>query len=331
MISAATDSSASTAPASPGSRCPSGGIRLNRWVAWRAPAAIAARASPNRAPECPSPTRCPRATSQAMRSRPPSSSGASVTMATAGCCRSTTSRMSIASNDAASTGTARPSVRRSRSPAKQAAEVRRQAAGWAPRQAGAMKLLSRWAGRTRAEPGAGSPAQSVPTSASRTSSGAGGQATLVGQKAVTPYRGSRAAMAATVPGPSSVSSPSRPCTCTSIRPGTIQEPSASATCSCTASGGIGRSRMSTIRPPSMTIEPASVSRSGSTRRAPERISMGGGRDRRPPGPAHQARVGCGVQSACRCSLRPSSGSSSGPSAIAAACRKKVMSSRLSRR
>jgi hypothetical protein len=45
MISAATASDSRTAPTTPGDRDVSDDIRLNKWVAWWAPAAIAARAS----------------------------------------------------------------------------------------------------------------------------------------------------------------------------------------------------------------------------------------------------------------------------------------------
>ena len=59
ITSLVTSSWASTAPARPGARCASGGMRLNRCVAWRAPAAIPASAWSSVAAEWPSDTRWP--------------------------------------------------------------------------------------------------------------------------------------------------------------------------------------------------------------------------------------------------------------------------------
>ena len=70
MSSAATSSLASTAPTRPGSRCVIGRMRLKRCVAWLAPAAIAACASSNDAPEWPSATRVPARTSVADQIEP---------------------------------------------------------------------------------------------------------------------------------------------------------------------------------------------------------------------------------------------------------------------
>ena len=61
---------------------------------------------------------------------------------------------------------------------------RRQSSGWAPRNSGLMKLLSRWAGRTRACGRAEARARRMLSI--RRSSTAGAQATEVGQNAVTP-------------------------------------------------------------------------------------------------------------------------------------------------
>ena len=58
---------------------------------------------------------------------------------------------------------------------------------------------------------------------------AGSQATEVGQKPVTPYRGRRAATIATASGPSRTSVPPTPWTCTSRKPGTITWPASDRT------------------------------------------------------------------------------------------------------
>ena len=65
--------------------------------------------------------------------------------------------------------------------------------GWAPRYSGLRKLLSRWAGSTRAACGDGI-ALTSRTCSSIVRSAAGVQAVVVGQNAVTPYRGIRAAI-----------------------------------------------------------------------------------------------------------------------------------------
>jgi hypothetical protein len=74
---------------------------------------------------------------------------------------------------------------------------------------------------TCAERGPGA-RRAAATAASIMPSVAGAHAIEVGQKAVTPYFGSRAATAAMASGPSSTSSPSRPWMCTSTKPGTIR-------------------------------------------------------------------------------------------------------------
>ena len=90
-------------------------------------------------------------------------------------------------------------------PASAVRGLRRHASGCAPRNAALMKLLSRCAGNTRAAPAAGV-WRARRTSPSMRPSASGAHATVVGQNAVTPYRGSLAAIAATGLPPSSRSS-----------------------------------------------------------------------------------------------------------------------------
>ena len=190
---------------------------------------------------------------------PPSNSGATVTIATSGRRRAMAAMMSSPVN--APGNPAGPE-----SADRDALNCRRQSRGCAPRQSGLMKLLSRCAGSTRADPGGGAARTDAISSSSVWSAG-GAQATVVGQKAVTPYFGSRAATAATAPAPSSTSTPSTPCTCTSMKPGTRVRPRqiemrGAASIASTARGSMAAM---TPRAGSMTSVPGATTRSGSTR------------------------------------------------------------------
>ena len=130
-----------------------------------------------------------------------------------------------------------------------------------------MKLLSRCAGSTRAP--AVAVVRASRTSASMRRSASGAHAIEVGQNAVTPNRGRRAARAAIAPPPSSVSMPSTPCTCTSMKPGTTR---------CRGNRGGSRRNRRTARPattsamrsPSITTVRGARTRSGRTTLAPDR-------------------------------------------------------------
>jgi hypothetical protein len=150
-----------------------------------------------------------------------------------------------------------------------AAGVRRHDSGCAPLYAGLMKLLSRCADSTRAEPGVGRRVSR--TLVSIASSTESLHATDVGQNAVTPYRGRREATSAIAGGPSSTSCPSTPCTCTSMKPGTIVQPDASIRVPPPAS--TTRGSMATMRSPSISRLPPGSARSGRTRSAPARTSI----------------------------------------------------------
>jgi hypothetical protein len=104
----------------------------------------------------------------------PSSSGAMVTIATASWLAAMTRMMSSPENASVPGSCPAP-----------LAGLRRQCAGCAPFHAGLMKLLSRWAGSTRAEPGTET-TRAAATARRNVCRSAGAHATDVGQNAVTP-------------------------------------------------------------------------------------------------------------------------------------------------
>jgi hypothetical protein len=117
---------------------------------------------------------CPASRNRRTRSRPPSSSGAMVTIATASWLAAMTRMMSSPEN-ASGSGSCPAAL----------AGLRRQCAGCAPFHAGLMKLLSRCAGSTRADPGIETTRAAAHREEERLQVGRV-HATDVGQNAVTP-------------------------------------------------------------------------------------------------------------------------------------------------
>ena len=147
-------------------------------------------------------------------------------------------------------------------PERAAFGLRRHASGCAPRNCGLMKLLSRWAGSTRAaRADLVFRARRTWRSIRRSSSGA--HAVVVGQKAVTPYRGRRAAIPV---GVSTSAVACQPYACRGTAPGCWR-------CEQRRRGGsswvVGREPRSTA--PSITSTPGDSIRSGSTTLAPDRM------------------------------------------------------------
>ena len=183
MISAATSSLVRIAPTSPGSRWLRGGIRLNRCVACRAPAAIAARDCSSVAPECPSDTRRPpddEVSNQIERAVELGSERHDADVVSG----AVDLRDDVAAIEimiAVAPG----------APSKAAASDT--TAGCAPRYSGLMKLLSRCAGSTRAP--AVELARRAATARNTCRSASGAHATVVGQNAVTPRFARRSAIA----------------------------------------------------------------------------------------------------------------------------------------
>ena len=157
-----------TAPARPGARWPSGGIRLNRCVACRAPASIPA----TRLLVASRPSGRARRGARARRDREsvrvaPSSSGRDRDDADVG---------PRGRDFVEDLGAGEGCVRR----ARRAAGTRRHSSGCAPLNSGLMKLLSRCAGRTRAPPDARACRAALADRASVRRNASGAHAIVVG-------------------------------------------------------------------------------------------------------------------------------------------------------
>ena len=182
MISAATASDRARRRR-PGARCVNGDMRLNRCVAWRTPAAIAACASlVARAgvPEGHAMAAAARSADQVERPRR--------VPARASRCRRCRASRPIARRIRRRRERRRPG-RHGPGGRDTCAGTR---AGCAPFHSGLMKLLSRCAGSTRRERPV-APAAPAPRRRATSRSAAGAHATDVGQNAVTPKLGSRGA------------------------------------------------------------------------------------------------------------------------------------------